>query len=108
MIKNKIDKDLVNQEKYVESFEKLINESLVDQKIKYQIKGRYKSIYSIYNKIKTKNISFEEVYDRFAIRIIYKSIQKNEKLSKNCIKLKIGYIFIKIDLQFSKILYPTN
>ena len=79
LIKNKIDKDLVNQEKYVESFEKLINESLVNQKIKYQIKGRYKSIYSIYNKIKTKNISFEEVYDRFAIRIIYKSIQKNEK-----------------------------
>ena len=54
LIKNKIDKDLVNQEKYVESFEKLINESLVDQKIKYQIKGRHKSIYSIYNKIKTK------------------------------------------------------
>ena len=79
LIKNKIDKDLVNQEKYVESFEKLINESLVDQKIKYQIKGRYKSIYSIYNKIKTKNISFEEVYDRFAIRIIYKSTPKNEK-----------------------------
>ena len=78
LIKNKIDKDLVNQEKYVESFEKLINESLVDQKIKYQIKGRHKSIYSIYNKIKTKNISFEEVYDRFAIRIIYKSIPKNE------------------------------
>lgn len=70
LIKNKIDKDLVNQEKYVESFEKLINESLVDQKIKYQIKGRHKSIYSIYNKIKSKNISFEEVYDRFAIRII--------------------------------------
>ena len=38
LIKNKIDKDLVNQEKYVQSYEKLINESLVDQKIKYQIK----------------------------------------------------------------------
>ena len=81
LIKNKIDKDLVNQEKYVESFEKLINESLVDQKIKYQIKGRHKSIYSIYNKIKTKNISFEEIYDRFAIRIIYKSKPKNEKFA---------------------------
>ena len=79
LIKNKIDKDLVNQEKYVESFEKLINESLVDQKIKYQIKGRHKSIYSIYNKIKSKNISFDEIYDRFAIRVIYKSKQKDEK-----------------------------
>ena len=81
LIKNKIDKDLVNQEKYVESFENLINESLIDQKIKYQIKGRHKSIYSIYNKIKTKSISFEEVYDRFAIRIIYKSTPKNEKFA---------------------------
>ena len=79
IIKNKIDKDLVNQEKYVGSFEKLINESLVNQKIKYQVKGRHKSIYSIYNKIKSKNISFDEVYDRFAIRIVYKSSQKNEK-----------------------------
>jgi len=79
VIKNKIDKDLVNQEKYVGSFKKLINESLVNQKIKYQVKGRHKSIYSIYNKIKSKNISFDEVYDRFAIRIVYKSSQKNEK-----------------------------
>ncbi len=79
LINNKIDKDLINQEKYVKSFEELINESLEDQKIKYQIKGRHKSIYSIYNKIKNKNISFEEVFDRFAIRIIYKSTTKNEK-----------------------------
>ena len=79
LIKNKIDKDLVDQEKYVESFQRLINKSLEDQKIKYKIKGRHKSIYSIYNKIKNKNILFEEVFDRFAIRIIYKATSKNEK-----------------------------
>ena len=38
LIKNKIDKDLVNQEKYVESFEKLINESLVNQKLNIRSK----------------------------------------------------------------------
>ena len=79
LIKNKIDKEFVNQEKYVESFKNLINNSLDDQKIKYSIIGRNKSIYSIHNKIQKKNISFDEVYDRFAIRIIYKSTPKNEK-----------------------------
>ena len=79
LIKNKIDKELVDQEKYVESFKNLINTNLDDQKIKYSIIGRNKSIYSIHNKIENKNISFDEVYDRFAIRIIYKSIPKNEK-----------------------------
>ena len=79
LIKNKIDKEFVNQEKYVESFKNLINNSLDDQKIKYSIIGRNKSIYSIHNKIQKKNISFDEVYDRFAIRIIYKSKPKNEK-----------------------------
>ena len=79
LIKNKIDKESVNQEKYVESFKNLINNSLDDQKIKYSIIGRNKSIYSIHNKIQKKNISFDEVYDRFAIRIIYKSTPKNEK-----------------------------
>ena len=79
LIKNKIDKEFVNQEKYVETFKSLINNSLDDQKIKYSIIGRNKSIYSIHNKIQKKNISFDEVYDRFAIRIIYKSTPKNEK-----------------------------
>jgi len=79
LIKNKIDKELVDQEKYVESFKNLINTNLDDQKIKYSIIGRNKSIYSIHNKIENKNISFDEVYDRFAIRIIYKSTPKNEK-----------------------------
>ena len=79
LIKNKIDKEFVNQERYVDSFKKLINNNLDDQKIKYSIIGRNKSIYSIHNKIQSKNISFDEVYDRFAIRIIYKSTPKNEK-----------------------------
>ncbi len=79
LIKNKIDKELVNQEKYVESFKSLISNNLEDQKIKYSILGRSKSIYSIHNKIQKKNVSFDEIYDRFAIRIIYKSTPKNEK-----------------------------
>ena len=78
-IKSKFDKSQDNQEKYIESFKKLIIKSLDNQKIKYSIKGRNKSIFSINNKMKNKNISFNEVYDRFAIRIIYTSSKIDEK-----------------------------
>ena len=78
-IKEKFDKSLDSQEKYIESFKKLIIKNLDKQNIEYLIKGRNKSIYSINNKMQQKNISFNEVYDRFAIRIIYKSSKKDEK-----------------------------
>ena len=78
-IKDKFEKDRKSQEKYIESFKKLIVKSLDNQKIEFLIKGRNKSIYSINNKMQKKNISFNEVYDRFAIRIIYESLQKDEK-----------------------------
>ena len=78
-LKNKFDKSQDNQEKYIESFKKLIIGSLANQKIKYSIKGRINSIFYINNKMQTKNISFNEVYDRFAIRIIYISSKKDEK-----------------------------
>ena len=78
-IKDKFEKDRKSQEKYIESFKKLIVKSLDNQKIEFLIKGRNKSIYSINNKMQKKNIAFNEVYDRFAIRIIYESLQKDEK-----------------------------
>ena len=78
-IKEKFDKSLDSQEKYIESFKKLIIKNLDKQNIEYLIRGRNKSIYSINNKMQQKNISFNEVYDRFAIRIIYKSSKKDEK-----------------------------
>ena len=81
-IKSKFDKSQDNQEKYIESFKKLIIENLDNQKIKYSIKSRNKSIFSINNKMQTKNISFNEVYDRFAIRIIYTSSKIDENQQK--------------------------
>ncbi|MBC8304759.1 MAG: bifunctional (p)ppGpp synthetase/guanosine-3',5'-bis(diphosphate) 3'-pyrophosphohydrolase [Pelagibacterales bacterium] len=78
-IKEKFDKSQDSQEKYIESFKKLIIKKLDKQNIEYLIRGRNKSIYSINNKMQQKNISFNEVYDRFAIRIIYKSSKKDEK-----------------------------
>ena len=45
----------------------------------YTIKGRPKSIFSIRRKMQKQGVSFDEVYDKFAIRIIYKGDEENEK-----------------------------
>ena len=64
---------------YIEAFSDVIRNSLDKEGLNYYIKGRMKSIFSIRRKMKVQNVSFDEVYDKFAIRIIYKSDRKNEK-----------------------------
>ncbi|MFD2101059.1 RelA/SpoT family protein [Flagellimonas iocasae] len=64
---------------YIDAFSDVIRNSLDKEGLNYQIKGRMKSIFSIRRKMKAQNIPFDEVYDKFAIRIIYKSDRKNEK-----------------------------
>ena len=56
--------------KFIKTFCEPIDLKLKELKIDFEIKGRPKSIYSIYNKIKKQSITFDEVYDLFAIRII--------------------------------------
>jgi len=65
--------------KYIKLFTEPIIEELEHQGFKYEIKGRPKSIYSIYNKMRKQNIPFEEVYDLFAIRVIVDSPPESEK-----------------------------
>lgn len=65
--------------KYIKLFTEPIIEELEHQGFKYEIKGRPKSIYSIYNKMRKQNIPFEEVYDLFAIRVIVDSPSESEK-----------------------------
>ncbi len=67
------------REDYIHRFSNLISEELLEEGIQFEIKGRPKSIYSIHKKILKQGISFDEVYDKFAIRIIYKSTPKEEK-----------------------------
>jgi GTP pyrophosphokinase len=63
--------------RYINEFIKPIKEELEQHQLTFEIFGRPKSISSIWNKMKTKHVSFEEVYDLFAIRIILDS--ENEK-----------------------------
>lgn len=78
-ISDKITQSKEEQNKYIESFSNIIRESLDKEGFQYFIKGRRKSIYSIRKKMLSQGISYEEIYDKFAIRIIYNSILKNEK-----------------------------
>ena len=65
--------------KYINEFIRPIKEKLSAASFDFEIQGRPKSIHSIWNKIKKKEISFEEVYDLFAIRIILNSPLEKEK-----------------------------
>lgn len=65
--------------KFIHDFIKPLKEELERRGFTFDIYGRPKSIYSIYNKIKNKGVPFEEIYDLFAIRIILKSPPDKEK-----------------------------
>ena len=78
-IKNKIEESKEEQDQYINSFSEIVQFALAKEKLKYQIKGRSKSIFSINRKMTIQNIPFENVFDKFAIRIIYKSTHRNEK-----------------------------
>lgn len=78
-LSGKITESKAQQDDYIKEFKKVIEDSLDEEGLNYQIKGRPKSIYSIRRKILAQGVTFEEVYDKFAIRIIYKSDKANEK-----------------------------
>ncbi|MGB5370627.1 MAG: RelA/SpoT family protein [Flavobacteriaceae bacterium] len=78
-IQGKIEESKEEQQAYIDAFKKVIENSLDEEKLNYVIKGRMKSIFSMRRKMKAQNVTFDEIYDKFAIRIIYKSDKQNEK-----------------------------
>ncbi|MGV8946334.1 MAG: RelA/SpoT family protein [Lutibacter sp.] len=78
-IRERVTQSKEEQDKYIEAFSNIIIESLDKEGFKYIIKGRRKSIYSIHKKMLSQGVSYDEIYDKFAIRIIYKSTDKDEK-----------------------------
>jgi GTP pyrophosphokinase len=65
--------------KYINEFIRPLKEKLTTAEFEFEIQGRPKSIHSIWNKIKKKGVSFEEVYDLFAIRVILDVPLEKEK-----------------------------
>ncbi len=78
-ILNKITESKEEQDAYIRRFSETLKEGLDKEDLTYEIKGRPKSIFSIRKKMVKQNVTFEEVYDKFAIRIIYKGDDQNEK-----------------------------
>lgn len=78
-ILEKIKESKEEQDAYIKRFSDKIREGLDKEGLNYQIQGRPKSIFSIRRKMIKQNISFDEVYDKFAVRIVYKSDIANEK-----------------------------
>ncbi len=78
-IKEKIDESIEAQNDYISSFSKFISQELKKERLKYNIKGRSKSIYSIHKKMLAQNVSIDQIYDKFAIRIVYDCQRAKEK-----------------------------
>lgn len=78
-ILNKIEDSKEEQDAYIKQISDVLKASLDKEGFDYEIKGRPKSIFSIRRKMMKQGVSFDEVYDKFAVRIIYKSKVEEEK-----------------------------
>lgn len=78
-IVSKIKETKEQQDAYIADISEVLKGSLDKEGVEYIIKGRPKSIYSIRRKMKAQNVSFDEVYDKFALRIVYKANPNEEK-----------------------------
>ncbi|MBN2485879.1 MAG: bifunctional (p)ppGpp synthetase/guanosine-3',5'-bis(diphosphate) 3'-pyrophosphohydrolase [Bacteroidales bacterium] len=79
MIARKLSETMKARNSFIEEFILPIKTELTNQGFDFEIKGRPKSIHSIWNKMRKKQVEFEDVYDLFAIRIILRTELKNEK-----------------------------
>ncbi|WP_282072466.1 RelA/SpoT family protein [Polaribacter atrinae] len=78
-ILGKIKESKEDQKKYLQRFEETLKSGLDKENFDYEIKGRFKSIYSIRRKMINQNVTFDEVYDKYAIRIIYNPNSNDDK-----------------------------
>ncbi len=78
-IARKLNETKRSRDQYIDEFIKPVKERLDKTGLKYDIKGRTKSIHSIFNKLKKQKIEFENIYDLFAIRVILESDREDEK-----------------------------
>ncbi|OJV37336.1 MAG: RelA/SpoT family protein [Bacteroidales bacterium 36-12] len=78
-IAKKLNETKRSREKYIREFIDPLEQKLLTIGLPFSIKGRTKSIHSIYNKIKKQNTAFENIYDLFAIRIIFDVAPEKEK-----------------------------
>ena len=88
-IKSKLSKTQEQRDTLFADFTKPIREALDKMGIKYELKARVKSPYSIWNKMQNKHVTFEEIYDILAVRIIYVPKDRNDEINE-CFKIYVA------------------
>ena len=83
-IKDKLNETKASRDKYIAAFIEPIKKKVTEAGLKFDIKGRTKSIHSIWNKIQKQKTPFEGIYDLFAIRIILDSEPDPAKEKQEC------------------------
>lgn len=83
-IKEKLNETKASRDKYIAAFIEPIKKKVEEAGLKFDIKGRTKSIHSIWNKIQKQKTPFEGIYDLFAIRIILDSEPEPAKEKQEC------------------------
>ena len=78
-IQQRVQENLDSQEQFIDRFIKLTKKHLRREGLSCKIEGRPKSIFSTRKKMISKNLDFDQIFDRYAIRIIYKSDPQEEK-----------------------------
>lgn len=78
-IAHKLNETKQVRDAYIDNFIRPIKQKLIDEGFKFEIKGRTKSIYSIWNKMKKQKNDIEHIYDLFAIRIVIDTEREREK-----------------------------
>jgi guanosine-3',5'-bis(diphosphate) 3'-pyrophosphohydrolase len=75
----KIQASREDAQNYIDRFIRGIRQRMKLSELKFTLKSRFKSVFSIYNKMQRKNLPFEQIYDRYAIRIILESREGKER-----------------------------
>ena len=82
-ITRRIDESVVDKDKSIDAFIAPISAALTDAGFKFEIKKRIKTPYSVWNKMRTKNVEFEQVYDLYAVRIIFTPPADSKETERN-------------------------
>ncbi|KAA6304182.1 GTP pyrophosphokinase, partial [termite gut metagenome] len=83
-LKDKLNETKASRDQYIATFIEPVQKKLADAGLKFDIKGRTKSIHSIWDKMQKQKTGFESIYDLFAIRIIIDSEEEKEKEKQEC------------------------
>ena len=88
-IKNRLADTQAQRDQIFASFTKPIREALDRMGIQYEIKARVKSPYSIWNKMQNKHVTFDEIYDILAVRIIYTPKLRSDEINE-CFRIYVA------------------